>query len=144
MSEGARALRIQLMIGFMCAALLVYFALLGRTALLLVESGEPAAIGLGAAIVIMPIIGIWVMVATLKAGLAHQRLGRLAREQGMELDVGQLPRRRSGRIERDAADALFATVRDELSRPTRTTGYVGTAWPGPTITPATAAGPGRP
>lgn len=114
MSEGARALRIQLMIGFMCAALLVYFALLGRTALLLVESGEPAAIGLGAAIVIMPIIGIWVMVATLKAGLAHQRLGRLAREQGMELDVGQLPRRPSGRIERDAADALFATVRDEL------------------------------
>ena len=54
------------------------------------------------------------MVATLKAGLAHQRLARLAREQGMELDVSGLPRRPSGRIERDAADALLATVRDEL------------------------------
>ncbi len=32
----------------------------------------------------------------------------------MELDVSSLPRRPSGRIERDAADALFVSVRDEL------------------------------
>ena len=32
----------------------------------------------------------------------------------MELDTGDLPRRPSGRIERDAADALFATVRAEV------------------------------
>jgi hypothetical protein len=32
----------------------------------------------------------------------------------MELDVGALPRMPSGRIERDAADALFETVRVEL------------------------------
>ncbi|MDN4522511.1 hypothetical protein JN086_12620 [Mycolicibacterium austroafricanum] len=114
MSEGARALRIQLLIGFMCVALVVYFVLLGRAALMLITSGEPAPIGLGLAILILPVIGVWVMVATLKAGLAHQRLARLAREQGMELDVSGLPRRPSGRIERDAADALFATVRDEL------------------------------
>lgn len=115
MSEGARALRIQLLIGFMCVALVVYFVLLGRAALMLIASGEPAPIGLGLAILILPVIGIWVMVATLKAGLAHQRLARLAREQGMELDVSGLPRRPSGRIEREAADALFATVRDELA-----------------------------
>jgi len=55
-----------------------------------------------------------VMVSTLRAGLAHQRLARIAREEGMELDVSSLPRMPSGRIERDAADALFTTVRDEL------------------------------
>ncbi|MGB3357108.1 MAG: hypothetical protein WBB00_30625 [Mycobacterium sp.] len=114
MSDGARALRIQLLIGFMCVALIVYFVMLGRAALVFITSGRPAAIGLGAAILIMPVIGVWVMVSTLKAGLAHQRLARLAREGGMELDVSDLPRMPSGRIKRDAADALFETVRSEL------------------------------
>jgi tetratricopeptide (TPR) repeat protein len=97
-------------------ALVVYFVLLGRIAMAFIMSGEPAAIGLGLALTIMPLIGIWVMVSTLRAGLAHQRLGRIAREEGMELDVSSLPRRASGRIERDAADALFVTVRDELEQ----------------------------
>lgn len=114
MSDGARALRIQLVIGFMCVALVVYFVLLGRAGLVFITSGRPAAIGLGIAILVLPVIGVWVMVSTLKAGLAHQRLARIAREEGMELDVSELPRRPSGRIERDAADALFDTVRDEL------------------------------
>ena len=114
MSERSHALRIQLLIGFMCAALVVYFVLLGRIALAFIMSGEPAAVGLGLALMIMPLIGVWVMVSTLRAGLAHQRLGRIARQEGMELDVSSLPRRASGRIERDAADALFETTREEL------------------------------
>ena len=116
MSERSQTLRIQLLIGFMCVALVVYFVLLGRIALAFIMSGEPAAIGLGLALTIMPMIGVWVMVSTLRAGLAHQRLGRIAKEEGMELDVSSLPRRASGRIERDAADALFVTVRDELEQ----------------------------
>jgi hypothetical protein len=79
-------------------------------------SGEPAAIGLGAALMIMPLIGIWVLVSTLRAGLAHQRLGRIVKDEGMELDVSSLPRMASGRVERGAADALFVTVRDELEQ----------------------------
>ncbi len=114
MSDGSRALRIQVLIGFMCVALLVYFVLLGRSGVLLVSSGRPAAIGLGAAILLLPIVGLWAMIATLRAGFAHQRLARIAREEGMELDVSTLPRRPSGRIERGAADALFESVRAEL------------------------------
>jgi hypothetical protein len=114
MSEGARALRIQLVIGFMCVALVVYFLMLGRIAMAFVTSGRPAAIGLGLALMGLPLIGIWVMVSTLRAGLAHQRLARMAKEEGMELDVSSLPRMPSGRIERNAADALFETVRGEL------------------------------
>lgn len=116
MSEKSRALRIQLLIGFMCVALVVYFFLLGRIAWAFITSGEPAAIGLGAALMIMPVIGIWVLVSTLRAGFTHQRLGRIAVDEGMELDVSALPRMASGRIERQAADALFATVRDELEQ----------------------------
>ncbi len=114
MSDGARSLRIQLVIGFMCVALIVYFAMLGRAAFVFITSGEPAAIGLGVALLAFPLIGIWVLVTTLRAGLAHQRLARLATEQGMELDVSALPTRPSGRIERDAADELFTTVKAEL------------------------------
>ena len=109
-----RALRIQLVIGFMCVALVVYFVLLGRAALVLVTSGKPAAIGLGVAVFLLPIIGLWAMIATLRAGFAHQRLARKAVEQGMELDVSTMPRRPSGRIERDAADAMFHAVKAEL------------------------------
>jgi hypothetical protein len=113
-SDGSRALRIQVLIGFMCVALLVYFVLLGRSGVLLVVSGRPAAIGLGVAILLLPIVGLWAMIATLRAGFAHQRLARIAREEGMELDVSALPRRPSGRIERGAADALFDSVRAEV------------------------------
>ena len=106
--------RTQLLIGFMCAALLVYFVVLGRTGIALIRTGGPTAIALGVGVLILPLVGAWAMVATLRAGFAHQRLARLAAERGMELDVSELPRTPSGRILREAADALFATVRTEL------------------------------
>ena len=114
MTSMSRGVRIQLMIALMCAALLVYMVLLGRTAVLMIGSGRAVAIALGAALLILPAIGLWAMIATLRDGLAHQKLARLAADDGMELDVSALPRRPSGRIERDAADALFACVRAEL------------------------------
>lgn len=109
-----KTLRIQLLIAFLCVALLVYFVLLGRMAVAMIGSGRAAAVGLGLALLLMPAIGLWAMIATLRAGFAHQRLARLIAEDGMELDTSALPRRPSGRIERDAADELFATVRAEV------------------------------
>ena len=107
-------LRVQLLIAFFCLALIFYFVMLTRTAVALIRSGTPAAVALGIGVLILPVVGAWAMVATLRAGLAHQRLARLAAEDGMELDVSDLPRTPSGRIERDAADALFQTTRAEL------------------------------
>jgi cytochrome c-type biogenesis protein CcmH/NrfG len=114
MTEASRSVRIQLTIAFMCVALLVYIVLLGRAAVLMISSGRAVAVVLGVALLILPAIGLWAMVATLRAGFAHQKLARLAAQDGMELDVSALPRRPSGRIDRDAADALFDTVRAEL------------------------------
>lgn len=108
--------RIQLLIAFLCVALIVYFVLLGRIATELMFSGSTAAIGLGLALMILPLIGVWVMVSTLRAGLTHQRLARLIHDAGMELDVSALPRMPSGRIRRDAADELFRSVRGEVER----------------------------
>lgn len=106
--------RIQLLIAFLCLAMVVYFVLLGRSAVFMIGSGEPAAVGLGIAVLILPVVGLWAMIATLRAGFAHQRLARIIHDEGLELDVSELPRRPSGRIERGAADELFATVRAEL------------------------------
>jgi hypothetical protein len=106
--------RVQLLIGFLCLALLVYFVMLTRTAVALLQTGTPAAAALGIGVLLLPIVGVWATVATLRAGLAHQRLARLAAEDGMELDVTDLPRMPSGRIKRDAADALFHSVRAEV------------------------------
>jgi hypothetical protein len=109
-----RIRRTQLLIAFLCVAMLVYFGLLGRLAFALIASHRPAAVGLGLAVVVMPVIGLWAMIATLRAGFAHQKLARLIAEDGMELDTGGLPRRASGRFERNAADELFASVRTEV------------------------------
>jgi hypothetical protein len=114
MTETSRTLRIQALIAFMCLALMLYLILLGRTAVILIGSDRIAAIGLGIALLILPALGLWAMFGTLRTGFAHQRLARLIAAEGMELDVSALPRRRSGRIERGAADALFDTVRHEL------------------------------
>jgi hypothetical protein len=107
-------LRVQLLIAFLCVALIFYFVMLTRTAVALIRFGTPAAVALGIGVLILPVVGAWAMVATLRAGLAHQRLARLAAEDEMELDVSDLPRTPSGRIERGAADALFQTTRAEL------------------------------
>lgn len=114
MKKVSPATRVKVLIAFMCVALLMYLAFLGRIAVLLIASGSVAAIGMGLALLIMPFLGLWAMIATLRDGFAHQRLSRLIAEDDMELDAGALPRRPSGRIERDAADALFHTVRAEL------------------------------
>ena len=108
------ALRAQLLIALMCAAMLAYFVLLGRAAVAMIASGRAAAVGLGLAVLILPVIGLWAMIATLRAGFAHQKLARLIAADGMELDTSALPRRASGRIRRDAADELFAKVRTEV------------------------------
>jgi len=106
--------RVGLLIGFLCLALLVYFAMLTRTAVALLGTGAPDAIALGIGVLLLPVVGAWVVVATLRAGVVHQRLARRAAEDGMDLDVSALPRTPSGRIRRDAADALFESVRREV------------------------------
>lgn len=90
-----------------------YFVLLGSRAVDLITSGEAVGIGLGIGVLILPLLGIWMIVGALRSGLAHQRLARRMVEEGRELDVSELPRRPSGRIERDSADELFAQVKQE-------------------------------
>ncbi|WP_070378256.1 hypothetical protein [Rhodococcus sp. WMMA185] len=100
-------------IGLLVAALVFYFVLLGQRGIELIQDGGGAAVGLGIGVLILPVLGAWIVYATLRAGFQHQYLSRRIAEESLELDVTDLPRRPSGRIERDAADALFQQVKSE-------------------------------
>lgn len=100
-------------IALLVVALCFYFVLLGQRAVELMGEGSVAGIGLGIGVIILPILGVWMVWSTIRAGIAHQRLARRAKAEGYELDVSDMPRRPSGRIERDAADQLFATMKAE-------------------------------
>ncbi|WP_016933649.1 hypothetical protein [Rhodococcus sp. R1101] len=106
-------LKVLVPIAFIVVALGFYFVLLGSTGLKLIRSGEFAGVGLGIGILILPVVGAWIVYATIRAGLQHQHLAQRIHDEGLELDIDDLPRMPSGRIERDAADELFATVKQE-------------------------------
>ncbi|UYP20583.1 hypothetical protein OED52_08725 [Rhodococcus sp. Z13] len=106
-------LKVLVPITFIVVALGFYFFLLGSTGIDLIRSGGVAGIGLGIGVLLLPIVGAWIVYASLRAGLQHQHLARRIHEEGLDLDVSDLPRLPSGRIDRDAADALFASVKQE-------------------------------
>lgn len=94
-------------------ALAVYLVLLGQRGIELIRVGTPVAVGLGIGVLILPFLGVWIVVATLRAGLQHQHLARRIHDEGLDLDVSELPKRPSGRVDREAADELFQQVKKE-------------------------------
>ncbi|GAC58526.1 hypothetical protein GOHSU_42_00180 [Gordonia hirsuta DSM 44140 = NBRC 16056] len=102
-----------LMIGFMVLAMIVYLALLSRLAIRLLQSGGAVGIGMGLGVLLLPLLGLWIVFQTLRSGIEHQRMSAAVDEAGRTLIVEHLPHRPSGRLERDAADELFAQVKAE-------------------------------
>ncbi|GGM38334.1 membrane protein [Longimycelium tulufanense] len=96
------------------AVLVVYFLLTARRAVVLLGTGTPVGIALGLTVLVLPLIGVWIVVANVRFGMRTERLARqLATEGGMP-DTSGLPRLPSGRVNRDAADAWFAERRAEV------------------------------
>ena len=69
------------MIAFLVVALIVYFVLLGWRGFQLIASGSAAGIGLGLGVVALPLIGAWLVYATLRAGLEHQKLAAIMADE---------------------------------------------------------------
>ncbi|HEX7661847.1 MAG TPA: hypothetical protein VF444_20460 [Pseudonocardiaceae bacterium] len=96
------------------AVLVVYFVLLTQRAVLLIGTGTAAGIGLGLGVLVLPLVGAWIAAANLWFGIRVERLARRLADEDQLPDVSALPRRPSGRIDRDAADAWFDQRRDEV------------------------------
>ncbi|HWE90373.1 MAG TPA: hypothetical protein VG317_13005 [Pseudonocardiaceae bacterium] len=96
------------------AVLVVYFVLLAQRAVLLIGTGSVVGIGLGVGVLVLPVIGAWIAVVNLRFGMRVEKLARRLAEEGRLPDSAELPRRPSGRIDRDAADAWFDQRRVEV------------------------------
>ncbi len=89
-----------------------YAVLLGWRGVLLIGTGDPVAIGLGIAVLVIPLLGIYLVWRELQFGRRTEALaGELETDGGLPVD--DLPRRPSGRIDRAAADAAFLKYQEE-------------------------------
>jgi cytochrome c-type biogenesis protein CcmH/NrfG len=97
----------------MAVVLAVYLVLVGQRAVMFVLTGEPIAIAIGVTLVALPLVGAWALARELWFGLRTQKLVEQLDREG-ELPVDDLPKRPSGRPEREAADAEFGAYRDAV------------------------------
>jgi Flp pilus assembly protein TadD len=91
-------------------ALVGYFALIGYRGISLLDQHSLMLQVFGVAVLIVPLIGAWLVVAELRFGRATERLARRLPAD----DAAPLPRSPAGRIQRTAADAAFARRRTEV------------------------------
>ncbi|HTI24072.1 MAG TPA: tetratricopeptide repeat protein [Kutzneria sp.] len=96
------------------AALVVYLVLLADRAVLLIQAGGVVGIGLGVAVLVLPLIGVWFVVVQWRNGIKINALARRLEAEGGLPDVSGLPRRPSGRVDRAAADEWFAQRKVEV------------------------------
>jgi hypothetical protein len=94
--------------------LVVYFVLIAQRAVLLIETGTAVGIGLGVGALLLPVVGTWIAVVNLWFGVRVERLARRLADENLLPDVSELPRRPSGRIDRDAADSWFNERKAEV------------------------------
>lgn len=111
-STGKRGTAKRVVVGLL-VALAAYFALIGYRGVYLMTQESLALKVFGAAVLVLPLLGIWVIVAELRFGQSTERLAQRLDEEGAAPEP-ELPRLASGRIERAAADALFEQRRLEV------------------------------
>ncbi|WP_399084988.1 hypothetical protein ACGH2B_05580 [Streptomyces sp. BBFR2] len=94
---------------FLATVLVLVFGVVAMEGVLLLLTGEPAAMGMGAIAFVLPVIGAWFLWHNTRFARDAHRLGReLAAEEGDGAEDEALARTPGGRIDRDAADAVFA------------------------------------
>jgi hypothetical protein len=98
----------------LAAFVVLYFFLLGGRAVALFRDGSPQAVAFGVGVLLLPIVGAWVLWATLRFGVRTSELGRRLQAEGGLPDTSELPRTPSGRVDRTAADAWFEERRTEV------------------------------
>jgi hypothetical protein len=89
-----------------------YAVLLGWRGVLLIGTGDPVAIVLGVAVLVIPVLGAYLVWRELQFGRQTEVLARELEASG-GLPVDDLPRRPSGRIDRAAADEAFGKYKAE-------------------------------
>lgn len=96
----------------MAALLLVYLVLVAQLAIRLITVDEPIGKALGVALLVLPVVGLWTLIAELLFGIRSEKLGRKLSSEG-SYPLQDLPRSASGRVDRSAADEVFEQFKKE-------------------------------
>lgn len=96
----------------MGACLVMYFVLAGQQAFRLIGTGEPVAIGMGVALIVLPLIGVWALIREIQFGVSADKLGRRLNDEGgmPEAESELTP---AGKIAASDADAIIGRYTTE-------------------------------
>lgn len=100
-------------VAVMAVLLALYIVLVGQRAWLLLTSGDPVGIAMGAGLVVLPLIAAWALVRELLFGVRAQQLGRRLEAEGA-LPADEVAVRPSGRVRREDGDAVFPAYRADV------------------------------
>ena len=90
----------------MTVLLALYVWLVGARAVILMQTGNPAALGIGAAVAVIPLVTVWFAWKEWRqAQTVSAMYAALEAEGGLVAD--ELPRLKAGRVDKDAALAQF-------------------------------------
>lgn len=95
--------------------LVLYLVIAGQQAVLFIGTGDPIAMGMGVALLVLPLIGVWALVRELLFGVAAERLGRRLEAEG-GMPVAETDLTPSGQIAREDAEPLITRYRREADR----------------------------
>lgn len=105
-------MRTKATIAVLLVVLVFYAALIGVKGVQLLGAGPLVAKVLGVALLVLPLLAVYVGWREVDFGRRTARLARtLEAEHGLPVD--DLPRRPSGRVDRRAADGMFETMRQQ-------------------------------
>ncbi len=108
-------MRTRLTVGLMVLVLAFYVVLVGVKGIALLTSGSVIGALLGVAVLVIPLIGVYLVVRELEFGRRSARLAAILADENA-LTVDDLPRAPSGRVERTAADRAFESHRMRVER----------------------------
>ena len=106
-------MRTKVVIAVLVVVLVFYAVLIGAKGVAFVASGEPVAMVLGVGVLVIPLVGLGLVWREISFGRRSAALAAVLEAEG-GLPADDLPRRPSGRVHRDAADAAFADRQAEV------------------------------
>lgn len=89
-----------------CVLLALYLVLISARAVEFIQTGEILAVVIGFALFVLPVIGVFSLLAEVRFGIRTEQIVKQLEGEGA-LPVDDLPRRASGRFVRENADAEF-------------------------------------
>ncbi|WP_285248083.1 hypothetical protein [Pseudarthrobacter sp. efr-133-R2A-89] len=109
---GFRKNRTKIWVGAVTLLLVFYLVVSFQRSLLLLADSNLTAKAIGAAYLVLPIVGAWALIRELMFGARTEQMAKVLEAEG-GLPVDELPRTPGGRIVRAAADAEFEKYRIE-------------------------------